>query len=201
MKNPKEASGTYVRVSPPVIEPVPLRISSSQSHTTFFYGEFNVILPWMLSNLSSDILTFSFNLSPPCVVSSSNYNPFYEHNLWRSFVYSKRRTSIVRLFVVYLFFILSHIWWVYVTYKSRRILDWWADLLHTYTPCYYTSQTTIWHTMSPLLQHFRIPQPSSRFESQSRLLNDGQFTTNQFVLATNATETTSNYFPTEALQS
>jgi hypothetical protein len=32
---------------------------------------------------------------------------------------------------------------VFVTIK--RGLDWWPDLLHTYTTCYYTSQTTIIH--------------------------------------------------------
>jgi hypothetical protein len=42
-----------------------------------------------------------------------------------------------------------------VTY--RRILDWWPDLLHTYTTCSYTSQTTIWHTVSSLLHHLRLP--------------------------------------------
>jgi hypothetical protein len=46
---------------------------------------------------------------------------------------------------------------VCVTY--RRVLDWWPDLLHTYTTCYYTSQTTIWHTMSSLLHHLRLPIP------------------------------------------
>jgi hypothetical protein len=30
----------------------------------------------------------------------------------------------------------------------RRGLDWWPNLWHTYTTCYYTSQTTIWHTIS-----------------------------------------------------
>jgi hypothetical protein len=29
-----------------------------------------------------------------------------------------------------------------------RFLDWRPDLLHPYTTCYYTSQTTIWHTIS-----------------------------------------------------
>jgi hypothetical protein len=38
-----------------------------------------------------------------------------------------------------------------------RVLDWWPDLLHIYTTCYYTSQTTIWHTMSSLLNHLRLP--------------------------------------------
>jgi hypothetical protein len=43
---------------------------------------------------------------------------------------------------------------VCVTYRWG--LDWWPDLLHIYT-YHYTSQTTIWHTMSSLLHHFRLP--------------------------------------------
>jgi hypothetical protein len=41
----------------------------------------------------------------------------------------------------------------------RRVLDWWPDLLHTYTIWYYTSQTTIWHITSFLLHHIRLPSP------------------------------------------
>jgi hypothetical protein len=32
----------------------------------------------------------------------------------------------------------------------------WPDLLHTYTTCCYTSQTTIWRTISSLLHHLRL---------------------------------------------
>jgi hypothetical protein len=30
----------------------------------------------------------------------------------------------------------------------RQVLDWWLDLLHTYTTCYYTSQIATRHSMS-----------------------------------------------------
>jgi hypothetical protein len=44
---------------------------------------------------------------------------------------------------------------VYVTY--RRVLDWWPDLLHTYTTFYHNSHTTIKHIMSSLRHHLRLP--------------------------------------------
>jgi hypothetical protein len=44
---------------------------------------------------------------------------------------------------------------VCVTY--RRVLEWWPDLLRTYATCYYSSQTIMWHTMSSLLHHLRLP--------------------------------------------
>jgi hypothetical protein len=42
-----------------------------------------------------------------------------------------------------------------VTYKW--VLNWRPGLLHTYTTCYYTLQTTTWHAMSSLLHHLRLP--------------------------------------------
>jgi hypothetical protein len=39
----------------------------------------------------------------------------------------------------------------------RLALNWWPDLLHIYTTCYYISQTTIWHTVSSLRHHIRLP--------------------------------------------
>jgi hypothetical protein len=46
---------------------------------------------------------------------------------------------------------------------------WWPDLVHTYTACYYTSQTTIWHTMSSLLNHLRLPSQRDSLNSISAL--------------------------------
>jgi hypothetical protein len=70
----------------------------------------------------------------------------------------------------------------------RRVLDSWPDLLHTYTTCYYTSQTTIWHTtcISSLFHHLRLPPqetPSILILSKSKLLYDWRFTANLVVLA------------------
>jgi hypothetical protein len=86
---------------------------------------------------------------------------------------------------------------VCVTY--RRVLDWWPDLLHTYTPCYYISQTTIWHTITSLLYHLRLSSPETPSikipESESESLYDLRFTVNQFVLVPSLLRpTTSNIF-------
>jgi hypothetical protein len=43
-----------------------------------------------------------------------------------------------------------------------RVLYWWPDLSHIYTACYYTSQSTIWHTMSSLFYHLRGPSQDTR---------------------------------------
>jgi hypothetical protein len=34
-----------------------------------------------------------------------------------------------------------------VVLTSRPCMSWWPDLLHTYTTCYYTSQTVVWDTV------------------------------------------------------
>jgi hypothetical protein len=52
---------------------------------------------------------------------------------------------------------------VCVTY--RRVFDWWPDLLHTYTACYYTSHSTIWHIMSSLFHHLRLPSQETNLSS------------------------------------
>jgi hypothetical protein len=52
-----------------------------------------------------------------------------------------------------------------------RVLNWWQDLLHTYTTCYYTSQTTIWLTMSSLLHQLRLlPQENPSILTTNSLL-------------------------------
>jgi hypothetical protein len=51
----------------------------------------------------------------------------------------------------------------YVTY--RRVLNWWPDLLHTYTAYYYTSQITIWHTVSYPSSSIAISRDPLSFDS------------------------------------
>jgi hypothetical protein len=41
-----------------------------------------------------------------------------------------------------------------VCITCRWVMDWWPDLLHTYTTYCYTSQTTVWHIISSLLNIF-----------------------------------------------
>jgi hypothetical protein len=72
---------------------------------------------------------------------------------------------------------------VCVTYG--RVLDWWPDLLHTYTTCYCTSQTTIWHAMSCVLIIFdlRLKRLPPFWFSESELLYNWRLTADQLVLA------------------
>jgi hypothetical protein len=79
-------------------------------------------------------------------------------------------------------------WWgVYETYG--QVLDWCPNLLHNYTTCYYTSQTTIWYNMSSVLYHLQLPSQetpwilSSQSKSKSVLLYGWQFAANEFILS------------------
>jgi hypothetical protein len=123
-----------------------------------------------LSDLSSDIVTFSIYLLHAWFYLL--INPLFMNVIYE--VHSPTPRGIPVLFVFWGLFVLYIVTYlgVCVTQTSRRVSDWWPDLSHTNTASYYTSQTTIWKTMSPLLQHLRLrPQetPSTLFSVTVRV--------------------------------